>query len=90
MSTAPTPHDDFFRESFGRKEIAEDFLRQQLPTELLAEMDLSTLRIGKDSYVSKELRKSYSDLVYSVRLRDGELRVYLLFEHKSTPDPWVL
>ncbi len=59
MDPIPTPHDRFFRESFGRREIAQDFLRHQLPADLLAEIDLETLTIGKDSYVSKELRVAY-------------------------------
>ena len=69
MDPIPTPHDCFFRESFGRREIAQDFLSHQLPEDLLAEIDLETLAIGKDSYISKELRTSYSDLVYTVGYR---------------------
>ncbi len=83
MDPIPTPHDRFFRESFGRREIAQDFLSHQLPEDLLAEIDLETLAIGKDSYVSNELRTSYVDLVYTVDYRGGELKIYLLFEHKS-------
>ena len=89
MDPIPTPHDRFFRESFGRREIAQDFLRHQLPADLLPEIDLETLTIGKDSYISKELRTSYSDLVYTVGYRGGELKVYLLFEHKSQPEHWT-
>jgi predicted transposase YdaD len=89
MTRPGNPHDCFFRESFGRSEIARDFLRHHLPVGLLDDIDLATLAIGKDSFVSPELREAYSDLVYSVRCRDGELRVYLLFEHKSTPDAWI-
>lgn len=90
MDPTPTPHDCFFRESFGRPAIARDFLRGQLPAALLAEIDLATLTIAKDTYVSPELRPVYSDLVYTVRYGDGELCVYLLFEHKSRPEHWVL
>ncbi|WP_200252575.1 Rpn family recombination-promoting nuclease/putative transposase [Lamprobacter modestohalophilus] len=63
------PHDVYFRESFTRREIAQDFLRQQRPTELLEVVDLDSLEISKDSYVSKELRASYSDLVYRLKWR---------------------
>jgi hypothetical protein len=37
------PHDCFFRKSFGRSDIAHDFLRHHLPVELLDEIDLATL-----------------------------------------------
>ena len=90
MDPIPTPHDCFFRETFGRREIAQDFLHGNLPAALLAEIDLTTLTIAKDTYVSPDLRQTYSDLVYTVRYRDGELQIYVLFEHKSQPDYWVL
>ena len=90
MDNIATPHDAFFRESFGRREIAQDFLRHHLPTELLAAIGLDTLEIAKDTYVSKDLRSTYSDLVYRVRYGDGNVGIYLLFEHKSTPEHWVL
>lgn len=53
MDDIATPHDAFFRESFGRREIAQDFLRHHLPTQLLAQIDLDTLDISKDTYISK-------------------------------------
>jgi len=90
MDAIATPHDTFFRESFGRREIAVDFLRSQLPAALLTEIDLGTLEIAKDTYVSADLRAAYSDLVYRVRHRDGPLCIYLLFEHKSQPEHWTL
>ena len=90
MDPVPTPHDCFFRENFGRREIAQDFLHSHLPAAILAEVDLSTLTIAKDTYVSPDLRQAYSDLVYTVGYRQSELQIYLLFEHKSQPDYWVL
>jgi predicted transposase/invertase (TIGR01784 family) len=90
MDDIANPHDAFFRESFGRREIAQDFLRNQLRADLLAEIDLGTLEISKDTYVATDLRSAYSDLVYRVRCRDRDLSVYLLFEHKSSPEHWTL
>ncbi len=90
MDDIASPHDTFFRESFSRREIATDLLRWHLPADLLAEIDLDTLEISKDSYVSSDLRSAYSDLVYRVQHRDGPLGVYLLFEHKSRPEHWTL
>lgn len=90
MDDIANPHDAFFRESFGRREIAQDFLRNQLPADLLAEVDLGTLEVSKDTYVATDLRSAYSDLVYRVRCRGGDLSVYLLFEHKSSPEHWTL
>ncbi|MBK5937874.1 Rpn family recombination-promoting nuclease/putative transposase [Halochromatium roseum] len=69
MDEINNPHDVYFRESFTRREIAQDFLRQHLPAELLEVVDLDSLEISEDSYVSKELRASYSDLVYRLQWR---------------------
>lgn len=90
MDELGTPHDRYFRESFGRLEIARDFLLQNLPAALLAEIDLTTLEISKDTYVGEDLREDCSDLVYRVACQGGELQVYLLFEHKSRPEHWIL
>jgi predicted transposase/invertase (TIGR01784 family) len=90
MDNIASPHDTFFRESFTRSEVARDFLRCQLPAALLAELDLTTLTIGKDSYVASDLRTAYSDLVYRVAYRGEPLNVYLLFEHKSWAEHWTV
>lgn len=88
--TTPTPHDAFFRENFTRPGIARDVLRHVLPPALLAELDLERLTISPDTFVTEALRKVYSDLIYQIPYRDTQLSVYLLFEHKSQPEHWVL
>ncbi len=89
MKKVMNPHDSFFRETFGRKEIASEYLRWHLPSELVAQIDFESLTISKDSFVEKELRSHFSDLLYRVHHSQGNLYLYLLFEHKSYPDPWV-
>lgn len=83
------PHDNFFRESFSRRDVAEDFLHNYLPPTLVARIDWESLKISKDSFIEKALRKHFSDLAYSARHGAGEIKIYLLLEHKSHPDPWV-
>jgi predicted transposase/invertase (TIGR01784 family) len=80
----------FFRENFARPAIARDFLRHHLPQALLAELDLERLAISPDTFVTEALHKVYSDLIYQMPLRDTQLSVYLLFEHKSQSDHRVL
>ncbi len=89
MNKVTNPHDSFFRETFGRKEIAASFLKEYLPAEILRKIDLESLTIGKDSFVEKELQHHFSDLLYSAKYGEGQLYLYFLFEHKSSPDPWV-
>jgi predicted transposase/invertase (TIGR01784 family) len=90
MTTTPTPHDAFFRENFARPAIARDFLRHVLPQTLCEAIDLERLTISTDTFVTEALRKVYSDLIYRIPYRDSQLSVYLLFEHKSQPEHWVL
>jgi hypothetical protein len=90
MTTTPTPHDAFFRENFARPAIARDFLRHVLPQGLCEAIDLERLTISTDTFVTEALRKVYSDLIYRIPYRDTQLSVYLLFEHKSQSDHWVL
>ena len=90
MSELSNPHDKFFKESFSRPEVAGDFLVQYLPAEIVKILDLTTLEPLKDSFVDRELQAHYSDLLYAARLADGrDVHVYVLFEHKSSPDPLV-
>lgn len=84
------PHDRLFKKILGSQENAIDFFLE-LPAEVLAHMDLATLHPEEKSYVDESLRESYSDLLYSVKLRDTagfahDGFLYLLMEHKSTPD----
>ena len=83
------PHDRFFREAFSRKELAAGFVREYLPVKFAGLIDIGSLEIVKDSYVDKELRQHYSDIVYKVKIDGKPSYLYLLFEHKSYVDPLV-
>jgi predicted transposase/invertase (TIGR01784 family) len=90
VSTLNNPHDRFFREVFSRREIAVDFVRHYLPPEVIAHFETATLSIIKDSFVDSDLQEHFSDLLYQTRLKDGgKAYIYVLFEHKSYPEPWV-
>ncbi|REA56498.1 hypothetical protein DSL64_26630 [Dyadobacter luteus] len=54
-------------------------------------LNLSTLRQLPDTYVSKELQASISDIVYVCQRADkaGEVRIFLLIEHKSYVDKYT-
>jgi predicted transposase/invertase (TIGR01784 family) len=66
MADIPNPHDKFFRQIWSDKENAVDFLKNYLPANLLQKINTDTLSIEKDSFVSRELKESFSDLLYSV------------------------
>jgi len=84
------PHDSFFKDLFTRQEAAHDFLKLYLPPEVAAALDPDRLDIRKDSFIDPELQEHFSDILYRVGLASGgESYVYVLFEHKSYPDPRI-
>jgi len=54
------------REAFSIAAMARDFLRHNLPRRLLRQLDLGRIALSKDTYVTKEIKTAYSDLVYRV------------------------
>ncbi|GAB6161192.1 Rpn family recombination-promoting nuclease/putative transposase [Desulfothermus naphthae] len=80
------PHDTFVKEVFSHKEQAEDFLKNYLPQDICRLIDFDSLTMVKDSFVDEELKEHFSDLLYEVQLSSRPGFIYLLFEHKSTPE----
>ena len=90
MTEISNPHDKFFKEVFSRREVAVDFLRNYLPNDIFSCLDEESISLKKDSFVDKELAAYFSDLLYQTSLKDGtDSYVYVLFEHKSYPEPLV-
>lgn len=88
--TIHNPHDRFFRESFGRIEIARNYLEEYLPADLRRLLDLSEMTRQDGSFIDETMQAHQTDIIYQVRLHNGQRAyVYFLFEHKSYPDPQV-
>jgi predicted transposase/invertase (TIGR01784 family) len=86
------PHEGLFHKVFRNPDNTKYFLQQHLSPDIQRSIDLDSLRLENVSYVDDNLRKHFADLVFSLMLKGEELptaRVYLLFEHKSAPEPLV-
>jgi len=86
-------HDKFVRETFSDPERARLFLSEFLPSEILEIIDLASLSVSKESYMTEDLREQFSDLIMEVSGRGNEnykIDIAYLFEHKSSPDKNVL
>ncbi len=83
------PHDRFFKETWTNPEVARDFLETYLPSEILSAINLDSLEICKDSFVTEELGEFFSDILYKIGISDESGYVYFLFEHKSYPDAGI-
>jgi hypothetical protein len=85
------PHANFFQKVFSRHDVARDFICNYLPEKLVKQLDLNTLELDRESFVDILLSATQSDLVFKVKRKDGKkLLIYILFEHKSFVDRWVL
>lgn len=85
-ATTHTPHDAVFKKFLTHKETAEDFLTFHLPQPMLQCCNLRTLKLESGSFVEKNLRAYYSDVLYSMRTVSGKGYIYALIEHQSSPD----
>jgi len=84
MTLINQPHDKFFKEIMQNIETAHDFLKNYLPKDILPLIDLDNLFLQKDSFIEKELRETFSDILYKTSIKGKETYLYFLFEHKST------
>jgi len=91
MNTIINPHAMFFESIFSRLDIAADFIKNYLPDYIVKRLDLSSVKLERKSFINKQLKGSQSDLLYKVKTIDNELLfIYILLEHKSYIDRWVL
>ena len=80
------PHDKFFRDAFSRIDIAKDYLQHFLPLAISKNLDLSSLELQSESYISPALQDYYSDKVYTCQYKDKtKITITFLLEHKSYP-----
>ncbi|MCY4168669.1 MAG: Rpn family recombination-promoting nuclease/putative transposase, partial [Rhodobacter sp.] len=88
MADLPTPHDALFRALLSDPERARDFLRDHLPVSFSSRLADTPPETIEGGFVDEALAGSQSDLLLRVGLAaGGDAFVYVLVEHKSTPDP---
>lgn len=83
-STTPTPHDAVFKKIMSYPEMARDFLDIHLPPALREICDLQTLKLEPGSFIEQDLRAYYSDVLWSLKTREGQGYIYCVIEHQST------
>lgn len=83
------PHDALFRAAFSSPERAAELLAAALPAEIAAAIDWRTLRLVPMTFVDEALRDRHADLLFTAQANGRTVLVYVLFEHKSWPDPWT-
>ncbi|MCX4084158.1 Rpn family recombination-promoting nuclease/putative transposase [Rickettsia hoogstraalii] len=95
-------HDELFKKVMSEPVAAREFLEHYLPVSLKNKINLNTIKIEKESFITEDLRKRFSDVVYSVYLKNDNIKdsttdkvdndkayVYALIEHQSSSDYWM-
>ena len=84
------PHDHLFRYVFSNPEHARGELEHLLPDELSKRIDWDTLAPLPADFIPEDLRELQADLLFSVKLGKRDIFLYLLLEHQSSNDHWLV
>ena len=85
-----TPHDAAFKAAFQKKELAKSFFRRFLPKGIVQQIDFRHMKLNNRSYVDEAMREKHSDIVYRTKIKGKTAFLYILFEHQSSPDHWIV
>ena len=78
------PHDVYFERVFKVLPVVLELIGQIFSEEQQALLDITTLTLAPESFISEEFAESFSDLIYTCDAKGGaKVRICLLFEHKS-------
>lgn len=82
MTNQKPKHDQLFRKSLENPLVAYDMLKTHFPPEVLAVVDLTTIKLEKESFIEPNLSASIADVLFSVKLEDNnDGFIYILLEH---------
>ena len=81
----PVPHDALFKRFLSDTKTARDFLEIYLPDNIKKCCDFASLKLEPGSYVEKDLRQHFSDILYSLKIAGTDGYIYTLIEHLTTP-----
>jgi predicted transposase/invertase (TIGR01784 family) len=81
------PHDKFFKEIFSDKKRAIELIKIALPKDIGDILNYKNIKNEKTNFFDEKMKEFHSDLLFSIQTIDKtEIKIYLLFEHKSFLD----
>lgn len=82
------PHDQIFKAIMQDKLMVIDYLKAFLPNNIKENIDYNSLVLEDKSYIDELLKSSFSDIIYSCKLKDSnqQIEISILLEHKSYID----
>lgn len=82
-------HDEVIRGAFENPIVAQEFFETYLPPHIKTLFSFETLKMEKDNFVERSLRKSIVDILFSAKFNNEDGYLYLLLENQSTPDYYM-
>jgi predicted transposase YdaD len=79
---AHQPHDAIIKFTFSQREHAAGLLKASLPPEVTAVVTWSTLELEKIDFVDRALRGRHADLLFSARMGEERIYLYVLIEQQ--------
>lgn len=80
------PHDRYIRSMMADPRVAHEFFDVNLPIQIRECVDLSTLKLQKDSFIDDKLRLQIADVLFAAKINGEVGYFYLLMEHQSKPE----
>lgn len=80
------PHDRFFKENFSRIDVLQSFVKTYLLDHLDLDINLANIHLFQNDSVDTNLFEYLSDLIFCTETLTERNQLYLIFEHKSSPD----
>lgn len=89
MTNNNPKHDKIFKKSMENPLVAQEFLNNYLPKDILKIIDSKTLKLEKDTFIEDDLTDSYSDVLLSCKFNKQDGYIFLLLEHQSKPEHFM-
>jgi len=81
--------DHGYKKLFSNREIFRQLITGFVHEAWVKDLDFSRCELMKDSFVSKQYKSRFSDLIYKIKLRGRDFYIVVLLEFKATPDRFV-
>ena len=85
-------HDKLIKETFAYNQVAKEYFKEFLPEALKKVIDVESMQRLESDFSGEDWTQYFADMVFQFKVKesDKDLRVSLLFEHKSYPDKNIL
>ncbi len=90
MTPVNNSHDAYFKATFGKIDFAKAFLNNYLSKELINYINIESLAPEPTTYLTKELKEQFTDLIYKAEIAGENAYITFLLEHKSYSDRMVI